>query len=181
MFHWIPAISCPLVLRAVSAHFRANHWGDRSQTWWRHSPLYFPGSTYNRVGITKPIFSVPLFSHFFGMIKTLVTCVISSSYLAGVTAAELRRHLANMNMIEIIWLILLLNKISRNGEISERSFSNPHHWPRSTVIPPFPGICLVEQFPCICRQTVDQVKLKFGEQTHWGPPLGFSAHFLTNR
>ena len=62
------------------------------------------------VRVTKPIFSVPLFSHFFRMIKTVVTCMISSSYLAGVTAAELRRHLANMNMIEIIWLILLLNQ-----------------------------------------------------------------------
>ena len=30
------------------------------------------------------------------------TCMISSSYLAGVTAAELRRHQANMNMVEII-------------------------------------------------------------------------------
>ena len=54
------------------------------------------------VGVTKPIFSVPLFSHFFGMMKTVVTWMISSSYLAGVTAAELRKHLANMNMIESI-------------------------------------------------------------------------------
>ena len=69
-----------------------------------------PLNVLSGVGVTKPIFSVPLFSHFFWMIKTVVTCMISSSYLAGVTAAVLRRHLANMNMIEIIWLILLLNQ-----------------------------------------------------------------------
>ena len=62
------------------------------------------------VGVTKPICSVPLFSHFVLNDKTVVTCMISSSYLAGVTAAERRRHLANMNMIEIIWPILLLNR-----------------------------------------------------------------------
>ena len=54
------------------------------------------------VGVTKPIFSVPLFSQFFRMIKTVVTWMISSSCLAGVTAAELRRHLANMNIVESI-------------------------------------------------------------------------------
>ena len=62
------------------------------------------------VGVTKPIFSVPLFPQFFQMIKAVFTCMISSSYLAGVTAAELRRHLANVNVIEIIWTILLLNQ-----------------------------------------------------------------------
>ena len=67
--------------------------------------IYLPG-----VGFTKPVFSDPLFSQFFRMIKTVVTCIISSSYLAGVTAAALRRHLANMNMIESIWPILLLNQ-----------------------------------------------------------------------
>ena len=54
------------------------------------------------VGVTKPIFSVPLFSQCLKMIKRLVTCIISRSYLTGVTAAELRRHLTNVNVIEII-------------------------------------------------------------------------------
>ena len=45
------------------------------------------------VGVSKPILSVPLFSQIFRMMKTVVTWIISSSYLAGVTAAELRRHL----------------------------------------------------------------------------------------
>ena len=50
-------------------------------------------------GYTKPIFSVLLFSRFFRIIKTHVTYMISLSYLTGVAAAELRRHLANMNVI----------------------------------------------------------------------------------
>ena len=54
----------------------------------------------SRGGVTKPIFSFPLFSQFFGMMKTMITWMISSSHLTGVTTAELRRHLANMNMIE---------------------------------------------------------------------------------
>ena len=33
------------------------------------------------VGVTKPIFSIPSFSQFFRIIKTLVTCMISHSYL----------------------------------------------------------------------------------------------------
>ena len=74
-------------------------------------------------GQFSPFRYFPIFSEW---IKTVITCMISSSYLAGVTAAELWRHLANMNMIEIIWLILLLNQTYRNGETFERSFSNPH-------------------------------------------------------
>ena len=62
-----------------------------------HPKLYTPG-----VGVTKPIFSVPLFSQFFRMVKTLIICMISRWYLTGVTAAELRRHLTNMNVIENI-------------------------------------------------------------------------------
>ena len=58
------------------------------------------GASWPGVGVTKPIFSVPLFSQFFTMIKTLATCMIPHSYLTGVTAAELRRHLTNMNVIE---------------------------------------------------------------------------------
>ena len=38
------------------------------------------------VGVTKPIFSVPLFSQFFRIMKTKVTYMISLSYLTGVAA-----------------------------------------------------------------------------------------------
>ena len=68
------------------------------------------------VGVTKPIFSVPLFSTFSVIVKTNVSYWISRLYLAGVAAAQLRWHLSN--------------KIENfaYGEISERSFSNPHPW-----------------------------------------------------
>ena len=54
------------------------------------------------VGFIKWIFSVLLFSQFFRAIKPRVTCMISHSYLTGVTTAELRWHLTNMNRIERI-------------------------------------------------------------------------------
>ena len=60
----------------------------------------FDWSTWGRVA--KPISSVPLFSLFFGITKTHVNYWISRSYLTGVAAAELRWHLSNMNVIEII-------------------------------------------------------------------------------
>ena len=98
----------------------SKHFPNKRYRFWfifhRNLPQWIPLTRSQKslhwagVGVTKPIFSAPLFSHFFRIIKTVVTCMISSSYLAGVTAAELRRHLANMNMIEIIWLILLLNQ-----------------------------------------------------------------------
>ena len=56
-------------------------------------------------------------------------------------------------------------------------------------IPPFPGLWLVEQFQHIFRQIADRIELKFGEQTHWGPPLASwtfshaplnSHHFLAS-
>ena len=78
--------------------------------------------------ITKPIFSVPLFSQFFRMIKAAVTCMISSSYLTGVTAVELRIHLQIWTWLKVSDLYFCEIKISSNGEINERSFSNPHTW-----------------------------------------------------
>ena len=118
--------SCEIHKRAISIKFRdqwVNDFDDdlhpsHQNTYgryglWPHKGTRVPGHPlwYSPgVGVTKSFFSVPLFSHFFRMIKTVVTCKISSLYLAGVTAAELRRHLANMNMIESIWPILLLNQ-----------------------------------------------------------------------
>ena len=54
------------------------------------------------VGGTKPIFSVPLFSTFSVIVKTNVSYWISRSYLAGVAAAQLQRHLSNMNVIQVL-------------------------------------------------------------------------------
>ena len=45
------------------------------------------------MGVTKPIFSVPyFFSNFYRMMKTGVAWMISSSYLAGVTAGGKYEH-----------------------------------------------------------------------------------------
>ena len=51
------------------------------------------------MGVIKPVFSVPSFSQFFWMIKTLVAWMISRSYLAGVTAAY-------MSPLSKLWLPL---------------------------------------------------------------------------
>ena len=53
-------------------------------------------------GVTKPISSVPLFSEFFNYAKPHVDYWISGLYLAGVAAAQLRWHLSNINVIQII-------------------------------------------------------------------------------
>ena len=54
------------------------------------------------VGVTKPISSVPLITRFFTIVKTLVTYWTSCSYLTGVAAAQLRWHLSNMNVMQMI-------------------------------------------------------------------------------
>ena len=54
------------------------------------------------VGVTKTISSVPFFSDFFSIVKTRVSYWISRLYLAGVTAAQLRWNLSNINVIQII-------------------------------------------------------------------------------
>ena len=50
---------------------------------------------------------------FFWIIKPLMTCRISRSYLSGGTAAELRRHLPNMNVIQRFSRVCLI-KISHD-------------------------------------------------------------------
>ena len=62
----------------------------------------WPVITRLRVGVTKPISSVPLFSEFFSTLKTNVGYWISRLYLADVAAAQLRWHLSNMNVIRKI-------------------------------------------------------------------------------
>ena len=58
---------------------------------------YRPG-----VGVTKLISSVPLFSEFFSVIKTHVIYWRPRLFFTGVTAAQLRWHLSNINVIKII-------------------------------------------------------------------------------
>ena len=62
------------------------------------------------VGVTKPIFSVPLFSTSSVIVKTNVSYWISRLYLAGVAAAELRWHLSNMNVVHGILQVLLQDR-----------------------------------------------------------------------
>ena len=54
------------------------------------------------VGVTKPISSVPLFPEFFIILKTNGIYWRSRLYLTGVAAAQLRWHLSNINVIQII-------------------------------------------------------------------------------
>ena len=65
--------------------------------WVHYTSRLWPG-----VGVTKPISSVPLFSEIFSIAKTHVCYWISRLYLTGVAAAQLRWHLSNINVIQII-------------------------------------------------------------------------------
>ena len=52
------------------------------------------------VGVTYPVSTIPLSSYFVRILKTLVTCQISHSYLTGAAAAELQWRSSNMNVIQ---------------------------------------------------------------------------------
>ena len=74
-------------------------------SWWSGDECMAPGyQVYNWSGggVTKPIFSVPLFSEFFNIIQTHVIYWRSRLYLTGVAAAQLRWHLSNINVIQTI-------------------------------------------------------------------------------
>ena len=76
------------------------------------------------VGVTKPIFSVPLFSTSSVIVKTSVSYWISRLYLAGVAAAQLRRHLSNMNVIQGTFAgskILLTEKLANGALVTPTS------------------------------------------------------------
>ena len=62
-------------------------------------------------GVTK-LTKIP-FRHtllFFSIARTHLSYWISHLYLTGVTTAQLRRQLSNMNVIQIIWEVLLLDR-----------------------------------------------------------------------
>ena len=70
----------------------------------RHSDLklgamYVMTATHPGVGVTKALFVNFSVSKIFDFAKVPGRFFESHSYLAGVTAAELRRHLPNINMI----------------------------------------------------------------------------------
>ena len=80
------------------------------------------------MGVAKQIFSNPLFSRFFIIVKILVTYWTSHSYLTGVAAAKLLWHLAKWMWFCGYNPYFCLNTIFRKGEFREPGFSNPHPW-----------------------------------------------------
>ena len=81
--------------------------------------LVVPSPIWSGVGVTKQIPPVPLSPRFFIIVETLVTYWIACSYLTGVPAAQLRGHLSNMNVMQIIFArskILLTEKLM-NGAL----------------------------------------------------------------
>ena len=86
-----------IVASVWTSWVRSLHW-----TWPFLSFMWVNALSCPGVGVTKPFFSVPLFSTFSVIVKTSVSYWISRSYLAGVTAAQLRGHLSNMNVIQCI-------------------------------------------------------------------------------
>ena len=84
-------------------------YAENVSIWWRHHvfgnvqpPVFHHYWPRPGVGVTKPIFSVPLFSESFSIVKTHVSYWASRLYLTGVAAAKLRWHLSNINVIQII-------------------------------------------------------------------------------
>ena len=78
----------PLSVQHQPQYWKLPNWGFGPD--WGFSP---------GVGVTKPISSVPLFPQILSTVKTHFNYKIWRSYLTGVTAAELGRHLPNMNVI----------------------------------------------------------------------------------
>ena len=74
--------------------FRANTEGEEHCSQMGSTTLAGPG-----VGLTKAPFVNFSVSKIFDLAEVPVRLFVSHSYLTGVTAAELRQHLSNMNMI----------------------------------------------------------------------------------
>ena len=98
---WI-IMPCPLqfsnkaYLSSCSAWIR-NHTYITLQNVIAHPCLNFNGGP--GVGVTKAPFVNFSVSKIFDLAEVPVRLFVSHSYLTGVTAAELRQHLSNMNMI----------------------------------------------------------------------------------
>ena len=87
------------------------------------------------MGVTEPIFSIPLFSQFFRIVETHASYWISHLYFIGVTAAEQRWHLSNnihINVMQRIWQVL-------------KKFSLQKNLTNGTLVTPTPGL-----FPRYC-------------------------------
>ena len=81
-----------------------------------YNKMWFPIHTGHGVGVLKPIFASLLFSKFFRLIKTLVTCWKTHSCLTGVaTAVKYQSDLKNKGTFTKL-KISLMEKI-RNGAL----------------------------------------------------------------
>ena len=73
------------------------------------------------VGVTKAPFVNFSVSKIFGLAKVPVRLFASHSYLTGVTAAELRQHLSNMNMIfnrqPVFWQCWTIGKLTERRKL----------------------------------------------------------------
>ena len=77
----------------------------------RHHEITVAQNTFcTGMGATKPIFSVPLISEIFSFVKIHVSYWTSRLYFTGVAAAQLRWHLSNINVIQMIQDVLLTDR-----------------------------------------------------------------------
>ena len=86
-----------------TTHQNMDEWAiwDTMSCWYKHNMV--KRNTAGGGGYTKPISSVPPF-HTFSELSKYCRSIdwLSRSYLTGVAAAQLRRHLSNMNVIKRI-------------------------------------------------------------------------------
>ena len=89
--------------------FRCIFWRKRLPRWhWGNSEKYGQTRLMNRgMGLSMPISTVPLFFEIVSIVKTYVRYWISRLYVTGIAAAQLRRHLPNIDVIQIIWEVFL--------------------------------------------------------------------------
>ena len=96
--HEILTDSWTFVWRYTESHFYISMYQNVSE-------MISVWCNYNRadsgsgVGVTQPISPVPLFSEFFSIVK-IYEYWISRPYSRSVSAAQLRWHLSNMNVIQ---------------------------------------------------------------------------------
>ena len=97
---WVTA-TLPTLLIPIVSNLISSIRGLRVK---RKSTIILPSTTVPlqfRVGVTKPISSVPLFCYFVNILKTHFSCLITRWYSPGVAAAQQRWHLSNINVIQI--------------------------------------------------------------------------------
>ena len=90
--------------------------------------LHIPTASMYTGGVTKPIVSVPLFSQFLRMLKTLATCMISRSYLTGVSSA------VTPDKYENDWKYLTYNFVQSKFPVTERITNGD-------LVTPTQGLC----------------------------------------